>query len=280
MNRCHLTSAICLSILLSSQGYAATSYVQDFNSFPDGTTSLGDGTTLYEMDSGGGVYGGALRLTVLGISSSYTSLSIPALTGAASGWSASFDFSLTSGGLAPADGFSFAWGAGLFPFSGGETQFIPPDEGAERGWSGDVDHLYFGFDTFDNGENDHGFWLGGSNGTGEEIFANQRGPLLDLNQTITGSVHILWHPTEGASFRTTGFATNINVSGIPTHSFTVADSNLFGIVARNGGLTETLFIDNLRIETVPEPCTGLLGGFTALFVLQRRQRATAVHTGF
>lgn len=241
------------------------SYIQDFNSFTDGTTDLGDGSTIISWDGGARVSNGALRLLVDGAGEENSTYRIPGLAGTSNGWSASFTVNLSSTGV-PGDGFSFSWGSGI--------GFYDEPGGSEEGWGIEVDHLYLTFDLFDNGGNEWGLEAGAADGTSLTTFTGVPGPLLSEGESVTGEVLVNWDPVKGLSFRTTGFNTNIDVTDIPTSGFTVDDANLFAFSARTGGATANLSIDNLRIQSVPEPGISsliLLGSAAGL--IRKRSRS-------
>ena len=130
----------------------------------------------------------------------------------------------TSSSDIAADGFSFSWGSeiGMFDETGG----------SEDGWGVEVNHLHFAIDFLDNGDESWGLTLGGAHGFNEYVFANVPGSIVEDGGSASGEVFIRWDPVEGASFRTTGFKTNIDVTGIATPGIAVADSNTFAIAAR------------------------------------------------
>ena len=265
MKRIPILPALWLSLAASVCAQAATTYSQDFNAYPDGTTHLGDGSVLSFIDSNARVQEGALLLLQDGSEEAITTFRVAGLTGAANGWSARFKANVSSSDIA-ADGFSFSWGSeiGMFDETGG----------SENGWGVEVNHLHFAIDFLDNGDESWGLTLGGAHGFNEYVFANVPGEIVEDGGSASGEVFIRWDPVEGASFRTTGFKTNIDVTGIATPGIAVADSNTFAIAARNGGFTSTVVIDDLRIASVPEPGVVSLGILSAVIAgMYRRRRA-------
>lgn len=264
MRRTPFLPALWLAMAASVCAQAATTYFQDFNSYPDGTTQLGDGSLLSFIDSNARIQGGALLLLEDGSEEGITTFRVAGLNGAANGWSASFKANVSSSDIA-ADGFSFSWGSeiGMFDETGG----------SENGWGVEVNHLHFAIDFLDNGdESSWGLTLGGAHGFNEYVFANVPGEIVEDGGSVSGEVFVRWDPVEGASFRTTGFRTNIDVTGIATPGIAVADSNTFAISARNGGFTSTVVIDDLRIASVPEPGSVSLGILSVLLAAMHRRR--------
>lgn len=251
---------VVLLIVLSAALAQAGSYSQDFDSASNGSTDLGDGTTI--TDSGSGVaqvydYGTwkALRLTQDAIDSQNTIANF-ALSDLDSGsaivsFTATFDVLLKSTEDA-ADGFSFNFGTlGLLP------------DGGEEGMSG-ASMLSIGWDTYDNGSDPNSI----------EIFVNGSSvanntsviPIIsgDLNGAFR-SVTITWD-SNGLNVSYDGIAvfTDLDVSG-----FSASSGDRFAFAARSGTEYEDVFIDNVNISTVvPEPASALLllagGGLIAL----------------
>ena len=257
--------------------FSAT-YMQDFT-YADGTTDLGDGSTIGSAVGGtagtiASVQSNELRLTQVNTNSQHASYRIPALANSSLGWTATFTLTLRDavGGNPPADGFTFNYG---------DIQALT-DNGtgtsghgnAEAGMGGTV--ISYQVDTWNNGI------AGGSGGPGVGILqggAELPGGRLDgivvpTDGTVSGSVTITWTPTD-TSYVTTGLNTNAAFSDL-AHTFTGLDSYGWAFSARTGGATEDLLIDNLVITTVapvPEP-----GGWITLLglgvgtVLLRRNR--------
>jgi hypothetical protein len=242
---------------------AASLYFQNFN-MPAGTSSFGDGSALTAGSDpanlaasvqNSGLPGAtpALQLTSVNGPSTTNSFNIPALTDSSMGFSASFDVTLidTAGGNLPADGFSFNYGS----FNSGSNY---GEEGAGTGISWIVD-------TWDNGVGDQGY-RSKINGTND--FVQNLVPLAD-GQTLTTFVNLSWDAANGMSFYIGGNPVFVNR---PTLGFVPSDGDLFGIGARTGGATESVYIDNLLISTVPEPSSTLLAGAAGMAVLCVRRR--------
>ena len=220
-----------------------TSYCQNFDSYPNGTTDLGDGTVM--AGAAASVENGQLRLTIDGQGLGFSSFSIPGLGGSSKGWTATFDVTLEDGPGAnvPADGFSFNYGDAALGILGS----------AEEGMQGEnsvTENLSFEVDTWMNFDTEQGVNISGKAGgvdIGDLAFTN--GPILNDGATVTGTVSITWDPVEGATFITTGFDTNAEFINIDTGDFVPDDSHTFVISSRVGGANETLLIDNLCILT-------------------------------
>lgn len=248
---------------LTSASHAAV-YSQNFT-FPDGTTNLGDGSSIQNAqnpDSNNTAYkasviGGALELTSAAVTSGSSSFIVPAIINSSKGFTATFDVFLqdTAGGASPADGFSFTYG-NTFALNA-----IFGEEGP-----GGTNSLSWVIDTWDNGVGDQGIRnkINGADG-----FKQSFVPLSD-GGTVSTSITLTWHPTNGMSMNVAALGTVF--SNYPTAGFTGGDDYLFGFGARTGGATETVRIDNLVITTVPEPTAALLAGLGGLGAFLRRRR--------
>ncbi len=221
-----------------------TGYCQDFDSYPNGTTDLGDGSII--AGQAASVEDGQLRLTIDGQGLGFSSFSVPALGGSSQGWTATFDVTIIDGpgNNVPADGFSFNYGNGPLGTLGWAEEGIDPNDASEN-LSFEVD-TWMNFDT-EQGVNISG--VAGGVGMGELAFTN--GPILNDGATVSGTVSITWDPVDGATFITTGFDTNAEFINVDTGDFVPDDSHTFIISSRVGGANETLLIDNLCILTGP-----------------------------
>ena len=237
-------------ILLPAATLAVQYGPQDFNR-PDGTTDLGDATTIASSDGTASVQGGVLRLTDDATPNTYSSFRLPALSDSADGWTASFDFVLFDGpgNNPPADGFSLSYGA-IPAFNAAQADPSAADAHglAEEGWSPTVDHISFEVDTWKNFEAEQGFNLS-INGS-DIAFANQS--ILNDGQMIVGSVVVSWDPADGASMSVDlGLGLTSIFANVSTPGFSGNDTYGFAFSARTGGATQTLTIDNVRITTIP-----------------------------
>jgi hypothetical protein len=246
-------------------------YTQDFTA-ADGTAGggLGDGSDIRGV---GNIQSNALELSRDGAFYSLGAFVVPALSGSSNGWTATFDFMMSSSLARPADGFSFNYGdigAGLGV--------------GEGGWDSGVDHVSFEIDTWANFSSDQGTGIGatvgadsyGVNGvdTAPPLASISSDPLPGFS-TVSGTATMSWDPTNGASFITTGLATNANFTNIAIPGFSGNDSYGFALTARTGGATQTTTIDNLSIVTsaIPEPSSfGILGLAAAGLMFGHRRR--------
>lgn len=248
----------------------AAVYTQNFDGVADGTTALGDGSTISSNNGVNSVQSNALRMTQAGVGSTISSFRIPSILDSSSGWVATFDFSLVDllDGLSPADGFSFNYGAipalttpGTFNGAGEGGG----EEGFNRGGFDNFANLSFEIDTWFVGSAENGYNIAlQALGVDSDLAFQNTNILLD-GATLVGSAALSWNPVGGASMSIdTGGGLVPIFSNIPTPGFTGLDSYNFAFSARTGGAYETLTIDNILITTassVPEPTTFLLLGF-------------------
>ncbi|MEM7383360.1 MAG: LamG-like jellyroll fold domain-containing protein, partial [Verrucomicrobiota bacterium] len=242
----------------------APGYVSSFGDFADGTTDLGDGSTIASNDGTNSVQGGVLRLTQAGTNSTAASFVLPPMD-MSHGWTASFDFAVEhSGDNTPADGFSFNYGA-----------IIPPDQEfgygdpAEEGYGDKTPHVSFQVDTWlwnDAAGQDAGV---GVEVTGTELALTKAADddaNFQPNERVEASATMSWDPVNGASFYTTGLRTNANFSNLPTGDFSATADYGFSFLARTGGHNETVEISNLVIKPNPTfiPGDAGMGGAAGL----------------
>ena len=264
----YATSSVCALIGSAS----AASYFQDFT-FPDGTTNLGDGTTIGSSEAGvagtiNSVQSNALRITQTNVNNQRASFRIPALAGSSAGWTATFDITMTDavGGNPPADGFSFNYGNVLALATQGAA--ADGHGAAEAGMGGTM--ISAQVDTWRNGDvNSPGVGVLQSGA----LLAGGRidGTVVPTDGSVSGTVSITWTPTD-ISFTTTGLGTNASFNNLP-HTFAGNDAYGWVFSARTGGATQDLIIDNLQITTIPEPSgLSLLGLGLCGLVLRRKRR--------
>lgn len=217
-------SAVNDAPTLDVNAVLSSEYIQDFSQ-PNGTTSIGDGTSMDSTTGDAQVTGGQLVLNENGVNNSRGTFRIPGVVGANGGWSSSFDVVLDDTGDSnqPSDGISFSYGA--IPSTG--------FNGTEDGW-GAVEHLYFGIDT------NTGVYSIGVNGT----------PVATVSQTIlapggstTLNIDASWDPVNGASLSVNGTAIFTNQAV----AFTAAETHSFAFATRTGGRNVGIALDNLNI---------------------------------
>jgi len=232
-------------------GVQAGIYSQDFNSATHLSKDLGDGSII----SGDNAFAWASEFMVLTQdlpdTGSVGNFILPTLDVgyAIDGFTASFSSYLKASGTA-ADGFSFNIGAisGALPYGG------------ESGMYSGGPMLSIGFDTFSD--------------QGIRVYTN--GVLAAQNLSITPNVSAggLWTETSiildenglDVIYGGTSAFTDLDVSG-----YIAQDGDQFGFAARTGASTEDAFIDNVNINTIPEPATlGLVSLFGGGVLLMRR----------
>ncbi|MFA7256985.1 MAG: hypothetical protein WC047_05365 [Kiritimatiellales bacterium] len=253
--------------LTAAVSVQAGNYSQDFNSASAGSTDLGDGSTI--TDSGTGfaqVYSNetwkALRLTQDGPSGSAMTgnYAFPDLDAGntVSGFTASFDVLIKNDYNGTADGFSFNFGTlGALAYGGEEGMY-----------SGSGSMLSIGWDTYNNGGSDpqsievfvNGVSAGNNTAVPPVIASSLSGPFQ--------SVFINWDANGlDVTYGGTAVFTDLDISG-----FTPLTGAQFAFAARTGGENEDVFIDNVNINTIPEPAGAALIAaiVAAAFFIRRR----------
>jgi hypothetical protein len=228
------------------------SYCQDFDGYPDGTMELGDFSTIRSNNGPASVQGNQLRLSQDGLGNTRSSFRMPKLNDSSQGWTATFDYTITSNtaGQNPADGISFSYGAiPPFDMAGGGEDTASQHGMGEEGWP-TVDTISFVIDTWDNG-GEFGVNISSAIGGIKTDHALNPGAPLNQVETVTGTATISWNPTDGASFMTTNLSngTDANFVNVPIPGFTATDDMIWAFGARTGGAHETVLIDNLCITT-------------------------------
>lgn len=231
--------ALCASLSIAANA-SAESYIQNFDGFADGTTTLGDGSVINGTAS---IQGGKLELTRDGGAGGFSSFAIPALAESSLGWSATFDVSISDsvGANEPADGFSLNYGNAAL------TELGSAEEGMAG--AGDVtENISFEVDTWMNLDAEQGVNIAEKVGGADTNLSFTNGPILNDGTTVSGEVVISFHPVNGLSFTTTGLLTNADFLNVPT-TFDGDDAYTFVFSARVGGANQTVLIDNFTIET-------------------------------
>ena len=263
-------AALATSILCSAGLASAETYSQDFDSFADGTTNLGDGTVFNGASAS--IQGGRLQLTIDNQGLGFASFTIPALANSSQGWSMTADIQMfdSAGGNPPADGFSFNYGDFLVGERGQAEDGMAGRPGVTTNISFEID-TWMNFDG-EQGVNISGVLAGADIGNGLNAFIN--GPILNDGETVTGTMAASYDATAGTvSFVTTGLNTNANFVNVALPAGVGGnDAWNFGFSGRVGGANQDVFIDNLVITTVPEPSALALLGLGAFGFFLRRRR--------
>lgn len=252
------------TVLLMAITTLAGEYSQDFNSVANLSTDLGDGTTI--IDSGTGVaqvYDNgnwkALRLTQDGSGGTVANFAIGDLNSGVpvTSFSASFDVLIKDSDTGPADGFSFNFGTlGTLPAGGEEGMYS----------SGSM--LSIGWDTYSNGASDpqsiEVFVNGVSVGNNTSILPIIASSLSAAFQTVS----INWDANGlDVTYGGQSVFTDLQVSG-----FTPLSGAQFAFAARTGGSDEDVFIDNVNVNTIPEPASmTLIAAILAVTYFIRRR---------
>ncbi|MAT45814.1 MAG: hypothetical protein CMO35_00105, partial [Verrucomicrobiaceae bacterium] len=228
----------------------ATSYIQDFDGFPNGTTDLCDGSQIGSNNGPASIQDDQLRLSEDGVGSTHSSFRTPALSGSADSWTMTFDYTvIDSAGQNPADGFAISYGA-IPPLTNPTGTNANDANGAgEEAWGADIPWLSVEIDTWDNGAGEAGVNVA-TNTTAHPDLAFVPGlPILD-GETRSGTVTISWNGNAGTlNASITGLANPVEIVDLEIPDFTADDSYIWAFSARTGGATETVLIDNLAIAT-------------------------------
>ena len=217
--------------LFSASSAQADTYTQNFDTFDDGETDVGDGTELVTTGAEAGVRDGALLLTDDLEGSTNTGFFIPSLgDDQSTSFKLEFDYSLfdEEGDNPPADGFSLNMGP-----------FVPGDQGSEEGFGSG---LSIEFDTWDNGagENGHSIAVDGIDAVDG---VNSTLPIVD------GEFH--WVEAVYINVDDNGGLFTLRVDDRPLFDeieveYVPDPEDILAFAARTGGATETLLVDNLN----------------------------------
>ncbi len=286
---------------LVSGAYAAGNYIENFESYSTlnysgGQASLNNGAIVYATDSGkiniysnGSPSWKGLRLAQDvdgGTTSTYVVGTVENPSTRANSFTASFDLLLKNSSGVPADRFSFNFGnlTGSFPRDG--------DSGLwSSGQTGSM--LSLVWDFYDNGSGD---FLGSGGNGGVQLFKN--GSLVsgsDVNNPVTiaanlsgsftrinvrydeelngGTFTFNSGGTVGSGNAISGGTDLFSIAGLGVN-FTAGDK--FAFSAATGGAQFDIFIDNVSIQSVPEPSSAslLIAGTIGLLALGRRRKTT------
>lgn len=261
-----------VAIAASTAAHGAIVYSQNFNSAANGTTGtgLGDGSNIvgagYNPHVENWVGLNALLLTKDGVTGTTSNFFLPNLNPGPFGISsfvADFDvlFQKTTPGFA--DGLSFNFGTlnnTSSPY-GSELGMYNP------GNTGNV--LSVGFVTYE--------------GYTPKIVANYNGITVGSNTTYppilsvqSSSPAALVHATiswDGGSGLTMTYGGNTVFSNLAIPGFTPEAGAQFAFAARTGAASEDAWIDNVQIQTVPEPSSlALVAAGCGAIALRRRRK--------
>lgn len=239
---------LCFStVLLMAVVSQAGSYSNNFNSAANGSKNLGDGTTITDNGTGvAQVYDNgswkALRLTQDGTGGTVANFAIADLNSGVpvTSFSASFDVLIKDDDGGAADGFSFNFGTlGTLPVGGEEGMY-----------AGSGSMLSIGWDTYNNGGDPNSievFVNGVSVGNNTSILPIVASSLSAAFQTVS----INWDANGlDVTYGGQSVFTDLQVSG-----FTPLSGAQFAFAARTGGSDEDVFIDNVNVNTIPEPAS-------------------------
>ena len=296
MNKIILSTLVGLGVV--SGAFAAGSYVENFESYgtlsySGSSASLNNGAVLYGNNTSaintfnnGGLWK-ALRLAQDGTGNTQATYVIGTVENPSTrvnSFTASFDLQLKSPN-APADNLSFDIGklAGTFPRSTESGLW-------SSGQTGSM--LSVVWDFYDNGSGDY---VGTGGNGGIQLFKN--GSLVagsnvnnpatvfgTLGSTFTrfnvrydselngGTLQLNTGGTVGAGNLITGGSNLFTLANLGVN-FTAGDQ--FAFSAWTGGADVDMFIDNVSINTVPEPGSGVLLvlGIGGLMALRRTRRS-------
>ena len=227
-----------------------TTYLQDFEGYPNATTDLCDGSQLGSNNGVASIQGGQLQLSADGAFSTQSSFRTPALGGSASSWTMTFDYTIIDsvGANLPADGFSVSYGA-IPPLTNPAGTNTNDAHGlGEEGWGADIPWLSIEVDTWDSEVGEAGVNVA-TNTTSHPDLAFVPGlPMLD-GETRTGTAIISWNGDAGTLNATiTGLANPVEIVDLEIPGFTADDSYIWAFSARTGDASETVLIDNISIS--------------------------------
>ncbi len=230
-------SLIALLAIVASA--SAATYTQDFTGAADGVPDLGDGTVFNGSTQ---VVNEQLQLTVDG-GAGFGSFAIPAIADSSLGWVATFDLTITDsvGANEPADGFSFNYGNAAL------TELGSAEEGM-AGAAAVTENISFEVDTWMNLDTEQGVNIAEKVAGVDTNLAFTNGSILADGTSVSGQVEMIYDPTAGLSFSTTGLLTNADFLGVAT-TFSPDDAYTFIFSGRVGGANQTVLIDNIVITT-------------------------------
>jgi hypothetical protein len=253
------------------QASAALVYSQNFNAATPGTTGtgLGDGSNIIVTNTPGAAsvqeWGSlkALQMTKEGIGGTGSNFFLPDLNpgGAVTSFSVSFDLLFQSTDTTYADGISFNFGQ-----LNSTTQTYGSEFGMyNTNFTGDV--LSVGWVNYWAGSKRIDVFQNGATVSSNTTYP----PFTTVQSSIPGPtvpVTVSWDKGSGLSLTYGG---NNVFTNLATPGFTPAAGYKFAFAARTGADTQDTFIDNIQVNTVPEPAATLLGALGFLGLLRRRR---------
>lgn len=271
-----LVAATFLAVLPASQ---AGVYQNDFQGYSAGTVQLGGGTTTFLTDSfatnsivqvfnGGDWQGYRLSQDNETPVGGQAVLQLPDLDPgkAITSFTATFDLLVKNDKGNPADGFSLTFG--------NLNTGVNYPQAMEQGLlanSGST--LAASFITYDLNSNKGVYARLNTTSVGPNITRTNSKDVYVSTSTAAANfrtVSISWSQADGLSLSYDGTAVYSNVA----LSFTPQAGYTFGFAARTGALDEDVFIDNINIQTVPEPAAIalVLVGLPGMVLALRRRR--------
>ncbi|MGE4489968.1 MAG: hypothetical protein AB7E95_10545 [Kiritimatiellales bacterium] len=245
---------IFIGVAAVSASLQAGSYSQNFDSYSGGTTNLNDGSTIADNGSGltevwdNGNWK-ALRLTQDGVEYQVGNFVVGDLDNGnvVTGFTATFDslVKATENTGVAADGFAFNFGTLASYVSDGDAGMDATGSSLSVVW-----------DTYYNGENDIGInvFVNGVSFAYSSISAKIESSIDVDFQSVT----IVWDENGlDVIYGGTTVFENLAIK------FTAESGAEFAFSARTGGSYEDVFIDNIDIQTVPEPVSLSLAGLIA-----------------
>jgi hypothetical protein len=295
-------SSTLLGLGLVSGAFAAGSYVENFESYGSlsysgGSASMNNGAILYGNNSSAsnihqqGSSWKALRLAQDGTGSMLTTYVVGAVENSSTrvnSFTASFDLYLKNSSGDPADRFSFHFG--------NLTGSLPRDNESGLWSSGQTGSmLSLVWDFYDNSNVNSAEYIGTGSNRGVELYKNgslvsgtQVNSPVSIQSGLSGSftrINLRYDEelnggtfifnsggTVGAGNAITGGTDVFTKTGLGVN-FAAGDK--FAFSAATGGADMDVFVDNVSINTVPEPGSGalLMLGVGGLIALRRTRRS-------
>ena len=295
-------SSTLLGLGIISGAFAAGSYVENFESYGSlsysgGSAPMNNGAILYGNNSSAanihqqGSSWKALRLAQDGTGRMLTTYVVGAVENSSTrvnSFTASFDLYLKNSSGDPADRFSFHFG--------NLTGSLPRDNESGLWSSGQTGSmLSLVWDFFDNSNVNSAEYIGTGSNRGVELYKNgslvsgtQVNSPVSIQSGLSGSftrINLRYdEELNGGTFvfNTGGSvgAGNLITGGTDVFTKTglgvnFAAGDKFAFSAATGGADMDVFVDNVSINTVPEPSAGalLMVGIGGLIAMRRLRRS-------